>query len=44
MIDSSDIGIASTKFEGNKAGYGGAVRYIGLIPRFCLNILPSNLR
>ncbi|KAL4453750.1 hypothetical protein ABPG74_009646 [Tetrahymena malaccensis] len=44
MLDSSDIQVQGTQFMQNKAGYGGAIRYIGLIPRFLLQILPSDLR
>ncbi|KAL4498004.1 hypothetical protein ABPG72_014861 [Tetrahymena utriculariae] len=44
MLDSSDIKVQGTKFMRNSAGYGGAIRYIGLIPNFLLKILPSDLR
>ncbi|EAR95617.3 transmembrane protein, putative (macronuclear) [Tetrahymena thermophila SB210] len=44
MLDSSDIQVQGTKFMQNQAGHGGAIRYIGLVPRFLLQIHPSDLR
>lgn len=43
MIINSNIDVKGTSFEGNKAGFGGAIRFTGLIPKFLLNIKSSDL-
>lgn len=34
MLDTCDASVTSNHFESNKAGIGGAIRYIGSFPTF----------
>lgn len=44
MLENSDINVIETEFDSNKSGFGGAIRYKGLIPMFLYDVSSSNLK